>query len=59
MSKQDTIENAAINNSNEFVTLSQTAKDMLVNTITQQDRDDLFLRLYVQGDLGVSLLVWL
>ena len=52
MSKQDTIENAAINNSNEFVTLSQTAKDMLVNTITQQDRDDLFLRLYVQGASG-------
>ncbi len=52
MSKLDTIENEAINNSNEFVTLSQTAKDMLVNTITQQDRDDLFLRLYVQGASG-------
>lgn len=35
-----------------FVTISDTAKEQVRAVVEQQDREDLFLRLYVQGAAG-------
>jgi len=55
MSEQKSFENMITLESTDdkaFVTISETAMNVLNTTITQQDRDDLFLRLYVQGASG-------
>ncbi|MHA2501323.1 MAG: HesB/IscA family protein [Candidatus Kariarchaeaceae archaeon] len=52
MSGQETIDDKTLTESKAFVTISETALSQLTAVITQQDREDLFLRLYVQGAAG-------
>ena len=54
MSEQETVDDIKVEptDSKPFVTISDTAKNVLNSTIEQQGRDDLFLRLYVQGASG-------
>jgi len=49
-SEQETIENKKQNT--PFVTVSETAVGQVKEVIKQQNRDDLFLRLFVQSSAG-------
>lgn len=52
MSEQQSVDNTPAAETKPFVTISETAMSQLNAVITQQGRDDLFLRLYVQGASG-------
>ena len=52
MSDQKSIDEISKNSETPFVTVSETALNQVSAIIEQQDREDLFLRLYVQGAAG-------
>ena len=54
MSEQKSVEDIKVEptGSKPIVSISETALNVLHSTIEQQGRDDLFLRLYVQGASG-------